>query len=82
MAEPQRDLTPEQAAKRLSECDEVHYLDKIDEDKWNSYTVALKWITTVMVVTIFEYLTENLILEYCRIQINSSVTRHGPDVPK
>ncbi|KAH7907969.1 galactose-1-phosphate uridylyltransferase [Hygrophoropsis aurantiaca] len=26
MAEPQRDLTPEQAAKRLRDCSEVHYL--------------------------------------------------------
>ncbi|EIW85331.1 galactose-1-phosphate uridylyltransferase [Coniophora puteana RWD-64-598 SS2] len=28
MAESQRDLTPEQAAKRLRECSEVHYLSK------------------------------------------------------
>jgi UDPglucose--hexose-1-phosphate uridylyltransferase len=28
MAEAQRDLTAEQAAKRLRECDEVHYLDR------------------------------------------------------
>lgn len=27
MAEAQRDLTPEQAAKRLRDCSEVHYLD-------------------------------------------------------
>lgn len=27
MAEPQRDLTPEQAAARLRECSDVHYLD-------------------------------------------------------
>jgi UDPglucose--hexose-1-phosphate uridylyltransferase len=27
MAEPQRDLTPEQAAARLRACSEVHYLD-------------------------------------------------------
>lgn len=27
MGEPQRDLTPEQAAKRLRECSETHYLD-------------------------------------------------------
>ena len=27
MAEPQRDLTPEQAASRLRDCSEVHYLD-------------------------------------------------------
>ena len=27
MAEPQRDLTPEQAAQRLRACSEVHYLD-------------------------------------------------------
>lgn len=27
MAEPQRDLTPEQAAQRLRACPEVHYLD-------------------------------------------------------
>lgn len=27
MAEPQRDLTPEQAAQRLRSCSEVHYLD-------------------------------------------------------
>lgn len=26
MAEPQRDLTPEQAAKKLRDCSEVHYL--------------------------------------------------------
>jgi galactose-1-phosphate uridylyltransferase len=30
LAEAQRDLTPEQAAKRLRECDEVHYLDRVD----------------------------------------------------
>ncbi|KDQ60556.1 hypothetical protein JAAARDRAFT_55283 [Jaapia argillacea MUCL 33604] len=31
MAEPQRDLTPEQAAQRLRDCSEVHYLDlKVD----------------------------------------------------
>jgi UDPglucose--hexose-1-phosphate uridylyltransferase len=29
MAEAQRDLTPEQAAKRLRECDDVHYLDRM-----------------------------------------------------
>lgn len=28
MAEPQRDLTPEQAAERLRKCSEVHYLNK------------------------------------------------------
>lgn len=27
MAEPQRDLTPEQAADRLRSCSELHYLD-------------------------------------------------------
>jgi UDPglucose--hexose-1-phosphate uridylyltransferase len=27
MAEPQRDLTPEQAASRLRACSDVHYLD-------------------------------------------------------
>ncbi len=27
MGEPQRDLTPEQAAQRLRDCSEVHYLD-------------------------------------------------------
>lgn len=27
MAEPQRDLTPEQAAARLRACPEIHYLD-------------------------------------------------------
>jgi UDPglucose--hexose-1-phosphate uridylyltransferase len=31
MAEAQRDLTPEQAAQRLRECDEVHYLDRVEE---------------------------------------------------
>ena len=30
MAEPQRDLTPEQAAQRLRACSEVHYLDAKD----------------------------------------------------
>ena len=30
MAEPQRDLTPEQAAQRLRACAEVHYLDERD----------------------------------------------------
>lgn len=30
-AEPQRDLTPEQAAARLRACDEVHYLDRSEE---------------------------------------------------
>lgn len=29
MAEAQRDLTPEQAAARLRECSEVHYLAKM-----------------------------------------------------
>jgi len=29
MAEAQRDLTPEQAATRLRECSEVHYLAEI-----------------------------------------------------
>lgn len=29
LAEPQRDLTPEQAATRLRECDEEHYLDRV-----------------------------------------------------
>lgn len=29
MAEAQRDLTPEQAAARLRECSEVHYLVKM-----------------------------------------------------
>ena len=28
LAEPQRDLTAEQAAAGLRACDEVHYLDK------------------------------------------------------
>ena len=32
MAEPQRDLTPEQAAQRLRGCSEVHYLDAKDSD--------------------------------------------------
>jgi len=32
MAEAQRDLTPEQAARRLQECDDVHYLDRIEAD--------------------------------------------------
>ena len=27
MAEPQRDLTPEQAAARLKACSDLHYLD-------------------------------------------------------
>lgn len=27
MGEPQRDLTPEQAAARLRDCNTVHYLD-------------------------------------------------------
>lgn len=27
MAEAQRDITPEQAAARLRECPEIHYLD-------------------------------------------------------
>lgn len=30
MAEAQRDLTPEQAAMRLRQCDEVHYLDRME----------------------------------------------------
>ncbi|KAF9001990.1 HIT-like domain-containing protein [Cyathus striatus] len=30
MAEPQRDLTPEQAAQRLKECSDVHFLDLSD----------------------------------------------------
>lgn len=30
MAEPQRDLTPEQAAARLRECSEIHYLDQAE----------------------------------------------------
>ena len=30
LAEPQRDLTAEQAASRLRACDEEHYLDKGD----------------------------------------------------
>ena len=29
LAEPQRDLTPEQAATRLRACDEGHYLDRV-----------------------------------------------------
>ena len=29
MAEAQRDLTPEQAALRLRECSEIHYLDSV-----------------------------------------------------
>lgn len=29
MGEPQRDLTPEQAAEKLRNCSEVHYLDGI-----------------------------------------------------
>ena len=33
MAEAQRDLTPEQAAQRLRECEEVHYLDKMEAGK-------------------------------------------------
>ena len=30
LAEPQRDLTAEQAAARLLACDEEHYLDRVD----------------------------------------------------
>ena len=30
LAEPQRDLTPEQAAAGLRACDEVHYLDRVE----------------------------------------------------
>ena len=30
MAEAQRDLTPEQAALRLRECSDKHYLDSCD----------------------------------------------------
>lgn len=30
LAEPQRDLTPEQAATRLRACNEEHYLDSVD----------------------------------------------------
>ena len=30
LAEPQRDLTAEQAASRLRACDEEHYLDRVD----------------------------------------------------
>ncbi|KAF8582051.1 galactose-1-phosphate uridylyltransferase [Ramaria rubella] len=30
MAEPQRDLTPEQAARRLRDCSELHYLDNLE----------------------------------------------------
>ena len=30
MGEPQRDLTPEQAASRLRECSEVHYLETVE----------------------------------------------------
>ena len=30
LAEPQRDLTAEQAATRLRACDEEHYLDRVD----------------------------------------------------
>lgn len=33
MGEPQRDLTPEQAAARLRACSEVHYLDVKAEDE-------------------------------------------------
>jgi UDPglucose--hexose-1-phosphate uridylyltransferase len=33
MAEPQRDLTPEQAAQRLRACSEVHYLDGASGEK-------------------------------------------------
>lgn len=33
MAEAQRDFTAEQAAKRLRECDDVHYLDRVEEQK-------------------------------------------------
>ena len=33
MAEPQRDLTPEQAAQRLRACSEIHYLDDAAEEK-------------------------------------------------
>jgi UDPglucose--hexose-1-phosphate uridylyltransferase len=29
MAEPQRDLTPEQAATRLRACSETHYMDEL-----------------------------------------------------
>jgi UDPglucose--hexose-1-phosphate uridylyltransferase len=32
MAEPQRDLTPEQAASRLRDCSTVHYLKKSAEE--------------------------------------------------
>jgi UDPglucose--hexose-1-phosphate uridylyltransferase len=31
MAEPQRDLTAEQAAKRIRECDEIHYLATLEQ---------------------------------------------------
>ena len=31
LAEPQRDLTPEQAAAKLRACDEAHYLDKSEK---------------------------------------------------
>lgn len=31
MAEPQRDLTPEQAAARLRNCSQVHYMDEVDK---------------------------------------------------
>ena len=40
MAEPQRDLTPEQAAARLRSCYEVHYLDKMTNGKVNGFTTA------------------------------------------
>jgi UDPglucose--hexose-1-phosphate uridylyltransferase len=33
MAEAQRDLTAEQAAKRLRECNDVHYLDQVEEQQ-------------------------------------------------
>jgi UDPglucose--hexose-1-phosphate uridylyltransferase len=29
LAEPQRDITPEQAARRLRECSEVHYRTEV-----------------------------------------------------
>jgi len=36
MAESQRDIAPEQAAKRLRECPEIHYLDHTDMDQFRS----------------------------------------------
>jgi UDPglucose--hexose-1-phosphate uridylyltransferase len=39
MAEPQRDITPEQAAARLQACSPVHYLDTNNQTHNNEHTV-------------------------------------------